>query len=102
MASSRKLIVEVRDLHDEFSGARIRELIEASHFNNLPLMAGPVEGLRRVLFVGWKVKAGLTLVGVFQEGSTLTCKEKNSINKKENPGPMCSLFSKLLTTGSLQ
>jgi hypothetical protein len=27
----------------------------------------------RVLFSGCKVKAGLTLVGVFQEGSTLTC-----------------------------
>jgi hypothetical protein len=27
----------------------------------------------RVLFFGCKVKAGLTLIGVFQEGSTLTC-----------------------------
>jgi hypothetical protein len=27
----------------------------------------------KLLFFGCKVKAGLTLVGVFQEGSTLTC-----------------------------
>jgi hypothetical protein len=35
-----------------------------NHFEMLP---------PRVLFSGCKVKVGLTLVGVFQEGSTLTC-----------------------------
>jgi hypothetical protein len=38
----------------------------------------------RVLFSGCTVK--LTLVGIFQEGSTLTGFERNSAARKENPG----------------
>jgi hypothetical protein len=37
-------------------------------------------------FFGYEVMEGLTLIGVFMEGTTLTCSARNSDARKNNPG----------------